>query len=74
MNTRAIAYNAGIIAGTVISFVFTPWAGVAAVAIVALIFLLIDKNEVKSVIIGGIIGVLIGLAMYLTLDRVIIFD
>lgn len=74
MNIRTVAYNAGIIAGTVISFVFTPWAGVAAVVLVALIFFLIDKNEVKSVIIGGVIGVLIGLVMYLTLDHVIIFD
>ena len=74
MNIRTVAYNAGIIAGAVISFVFTPWAGVAAVVLVALIFFLIDKNEVKSVIIGGVIGVLIGLVMYLTLDHVIIFD
>lgn len=74
MNTRAITYNAGIIAGTVLSFVFSPWVGLAAVALVAVLFCFIDKNEVKSVIIGGIIGVLIGLIMHLTLGRVIIFD
>ena len=39
MNTRAIAYNAGIIAGTVLSFVFSPWVGLAAVALVAVILL-----------------------------------
>ena len=73
MNTRGLAYNTGILAGMVISFVFTPWAGIAAVALVALIFFLIDRNEVMSAIIGGVIGFLIGLAMYLTLDHVIIF-
>ncbi len=71
MDLDRIALPIGVVLVALLTFALTPLGGIVGIVLYAVIIMIVDKYSLKSGLIGGFIGLVIGIILCFTVGPLI---